>query len=129
MSLSRLQDSNATSSTRTRGSSAEGAPQRGGEPERSGRSARRQDEAAGRTGSLDDHARAGRRRKAGRAGRSLDAHRAGHPRMAPIAGRMPPWLAAFMAQFEGMHVGECRHLVLGEWYEDNCKMKENYSYV
>ncbi|KAF0301739.1 Ankyrin repeat and MYND domain-containing protein 1 [Amphibalanus amphitrite] len=129
MSLSRLQDSNGTSSTRTRGTSADSGPQRGDGSERAGRSGRRPDDAGGRTGSLDDRGRAGRRRGRGRAGRSLDTHRPGHPRMAPIAGRMPPWLAAFMAQFEGMHIGECRHLVLGEWYEDNCKMKENYSYV
>ncbi|KAF0302530.1 Ankyrin repeat and MYND domain-containing protein 1 [Amphibalanus amphitrite] len=129
MSLSRLQDSNGTSSTRTRGTSADSGPQRGDGSERAGRSGRRPDDAGGRTGSLDDRGRGGRRRGRGRGGRSLDTHRPGHPRMAPIAGRMPPWLAAFMAQFEGMHIGECRHLVLGEWYEDNCKMKENYSYV
>ena len=48
--------------------------------------------------------------------------------MAPIAGRVPPWLAAFTAQLECLHEAGCRHLVLGEWYEDGCRMRENYSY-
>ncbi|XP_037089759.1 uncharacterized protein LOC119110125 [Pollicipes pollicipes] len=72
----------------------------------------------------------GRRRRGHgppRGARSLDARHPGHSGLTPM--KMPPGLAAFLSQFQGFHIGACRHLILGEWYEDDCKMKQNYSFI